>query len=320
MKAVILEGNAVNPGDLSWEPVQKICNPVIYEGTTEDNKIERIGDAEIAFVNKLIVDEEVFSRCPNLKYVGISATGYNVVDLEAARRHGVTVTNVPAYSTESVTQHTWALILEIMNAVAMHDRFVKDGGWSDSGTFTRWLQPIAELKGKTLGIYGFGNIGRRVAEVAGAFGMEICVCTKHPEKYPEFVSEHLRFVSGDDFWSLPDIITLHCPLTPETEGLINAETIARMKDGVVLINVSRGPVVEEQDLADALRSGKVAAAGVDVVSVEPIKRDNPLLDAPNMTITSHLAWSSVEARSRLVEIMAENLQCYLDGHPQNVVS
>ncbi len=320
MKAVILEGNAVNPGDLSWEPVRKICDPVIYEGTTEADKIERIGDAEIVFINKLIMDEEVFSKCPGIRYVGISATGYNVIDLEAARHHGITVTNVPAYSTESVTQHTWALILEIMNRVAMHDQFVKDGGWSDSGSFTRWLQPIVELNGRTLGIYGFGNIGRRVAEVALAFGMEVCVLTKHPDNYTEYAGEHLRFVTSEEFWSSADVISLHCPLTPETEHLINEETIAKMKDGAVLINVSRGKVVDEQALADALRSGKIAAAGVDVVSEEPIRKENPLLTAPNMIITSHLAWSGVRARARLVDIIAENLKCYLEGHPQNVLT
>lgn len=320
MKAVILEGNAVNPGDLSWEPVKRICDPVIYEGTTETDKIERIGDADIVFINKLKMDETVFSKCPNIRYVGISATGYNVIDLEAARRHGVTVTNVPAYSTESVTQHTWALILEIMNRVAMHDQFVKEGGWSDSGSFTRWLQPIVELNGRTLGIYGFGHIGRRVAEIARAFGMEVLVCTKHPENYQEYANEHLRFAGQEEFWSAADILTLHCPLTKETEGLINAETINKMKDGAVLINVSRGQIVEELALASALRSGKIAAAGVDVVSEEPIKKENPLLDAPNVIITSHLAWSGVGARKRLVEIMAENLKCYLEGHPQNVIS
>ena len=320
MKAVILEGNAVNPGDLSWEPVEKICHPVIYKGTTEADKIERIGDAEIVFINKLIMDEEVFSKCPDLRYVGISATGYNVIDLDAARRHGITVTNVPAYSTESVTQHTWALILEIMNRVALHDSFVKNGGWSNSGSFTRWLQPIEELQGKTLGIYGFGNIGRRVAEIAAAFGMEICVFTKHPDKYTSYANEHLRFVTEEAFWPAADVITLHCPLTPETEGLINRKTIAQMKDGAVFINVSRGRIVDEEALSDALRSGKIKAAGVDVVSEEPIRKDNPLLTAPNAIITSHLAWSGVKARARLVEIMADNLRCFLEGHPQNVIS
>lgn len=320
MKAVILEGNAVNPGDLSWEPVQNICHPVIYPATEEHEKIARIGDAEIAFVNKLIMDEEVFAQCPALKYVGISATGYNVVDLEAARRHGVVVTNVPAYSTESVTQHAWALILEIMNGVAKHDRFVKDGSWSASGSFTRWLQPVVELHGRTLGIYGFGNIGRRVSEIALAFGMQVLVFTKHPEKYTDFAGEKLRFVTEEEIWSLPDIISLHCPLTEETKELASASVIQKMKDGVILINVSRGQLIQEDALAEALKTGKVAAFGADVVSVEPIREDNPLLTAPNTILTSHLAWSSVDARARLIDVMAENLQCYLDGRPQNVVS
>ena len=318
-KAVLFEGNAVNPGDISWNPVTEICNVKIWEDTTEAQKNERIGDAEIILNHKLIIDEAIFSNFPNVKYVGICATGYNVVDLEAAHRHGVVVTNVPAYSTDSVAQHTWALILEIVSMPGKHDKFVHDGGWTESGCFTKWISPLTELSGLTLGIYGFGNIGRRVAEIARAFGMKVIVHTKNPAKYEEFADDRLHFVDEEIFYSNSDIISYHCPLTPETAEIVNAKTISRMKPGVIIINVSRGGIINETELADALISGRVAAAGVDVVSKEPVTEDNPLLKAPNICITPHIAWSSVAARKRLVSVVAENLKCWLDGNPKNVV-
>lgn len=318
-KAVLFEGNAVNPGDISWKPVTDICKVEIWEDTAESEKLERIGDAEIIFNNKLLINDEVFSNFPNIKYVGICATGYNVVDLEAARRHGVIVTNVPAYSTDSVAQHTWALILEIVSMPGKHDKFVHDGGWTASGCFTRWISPITELSGLTLGVYGFGNIGRKVSEIARAFGMKVLVYTKNPAKYSEFSNEGLHFVDEENFYANSDIISYHCPLTSETVGIVNAETISRMKRGVIIINVSRGGILNESDLANALISGRVAAAGVDVVSQEPITEDNPLLKVPNIYITPHIAWSSVAARKRLVNVVADNLRCWLEGKPQNVV-
>ena len=270
----------------------------------------------MVFANKIIFDEETFNRLPNLKYIGICATGYNVVDLDAARRHGVTVTNVPAYSTESVAQLTWGFILEIASKISLHNESVHRGDWVKSETFCYWLDSVMELAGKTIGILGYGNIGKRVAEIAGAFRMNVLVSTAHPEKY----KDNIHFVSQEELWEKSDIITLHAPMNPSTERIICKENISKMKDGVIIINVSRGGLVDEEALADALRSGKVAAAAADVMTVEPMKADNPLLTAPNMTITPHIAWASVEARERLINTIADNLKAYLNGDKLNVVS
>lgn len=332
MRAVLLEADAVNHNDLSWEPLTDLIETKIYSNTTEEDKYEHIGDAEVVFLNKIKMDEEAFSKCPNLKYIGVCATGYNVIDLEAARRHGVTVTNVPAYSTESVAQLTWGLILESVCHINMHNESVHRGDWIKSDIFCYWLAPVTELCGKTIGVVGYGNIGRRVCDVAKAFGMKVLVHTAHPEKYmndddtqnysgsSELDTSGVEFVDLDTLFAKSDIVSLHCPLTNETEGLINKDKIDKMKDGVIIINVSRGGLVNEKDLADALESGKVSAAGVDVVSVEPMEADNPLLTAPNITITPHMAWASVDARKRLVEVVAGNFKAYLEGRKENVVS
>ena len=316
MKAVYLEEGAVNQGDVSLEPITSILETTVYQNTTEADKYEHIGDAEVVFANKIIFDEETLSRLPNLKYIGICATGYNVVDLDAARRHGVTVTNVPAYSTESVAQLTWGFILEIASKISLHNESVHRGDWVKSETFCYWLDSVMELAGKTIGILGYGNIGKRVAEIAGAFRMNVLVSTAHPEKY----KDNIHFVSQEELWEKSDIITLHAPMNPSTERIICKENISKMKDGVIIINVSRGGLVDEEALADALRSGKVAAAAADVMTVEPMKADNPLLTAPNMTITPHIAWASVEARERLINAIADNLKAYLNGEKLNVVS
>ena len=316
MKAVYLEEGAVNQGDVSLEPITSILETTVYQNTTEADKYEHIGDAEVVFANKIIFDEETFSRLPNLKYIGICATGYNVVDLDAARRHGVTVTNVPAYSTESVAQLTWGFILEIASKISLHNESVHRGDWVKSETFCYWLDSVMELAGKTIGILGYGNIGKRVAEIAGAFRMNVLVSTAHPEKY----KDNIHFVSQEELWEKSDIITLHAPMSPSTERIICKENISKMKDGVIIINVSRGGLVDEEALADALRNGKVAAAAADVMTVEPMKADNPLLTAPNMTITPHIAWASVEARERLINTIADNLKAYLKGERLNVVS
>ena len=316
MKAVYLEEGAVNQGDVSLEPITSILETTVYQNTTEADKYEHIGDAEVVFANKIIFDEETFDRLPNLKYIGICATGYNVVDLDAARRHGVTVTNVPAYSTESVAQLTWGFILEIASKISLHNESVHRGDWVKSETFCYWLDSVMELAGKTIGILGYGNIGKRVAEIAGAFRMNVLVSTAHPEKYKDTI----HFVSQEELWEKSDIITLHAPMNPSTERVICKENISKMKDGVIIINVSRGGLVDEEALADALRSGKVAAAAADVMTVEPMKADNPLLTAPNMTITPHIAWASVEARERLINTIADNLKAYLNGEKLNVVS
>ncbi|MBR1597697.1 MAG: D-2-hydroxyacid dehydrogenase [Lachnospiraceae bacterium] len=342
MKAVLLEADAVNPGDLSWEPITSLVETTIYNNTTEEDKYEHIGDADIVFLNKVKMDEEMFERCPNIRYIGVCATGYNVIDMEAARRHGVTVTNVPAYSTESVAQLTWGLILESVCHISLHNDSVHRGDWIKSDVFCYWLAPVTELAGKTLGVVGYGNIGRRVCEIARAFNMNVLVHTAHPEKYigdknmpggdaetGYFKGEHLhiddsagkiQFVDMDTLLAQSDIVSLHCPLTSETEGIINKSNIYKMKDGVIIINVSRGGLVVEKDLADALVSGKVASAGVDVVAVEPMKEDNPLLKAPNMTITPHMAWASLDARKRLVDVVAGNFKAFLEGRKENVVS
>ena len=320
MRGVILEGKAVNPGDISWEPVSSQCDMTIWPNTLDHEKWERIAGCEIVMTNKVTITREVFERFPEIRYVGVCATGYNVVDIEAAREHGVIVTNIPAYSTDSVVQMTWAFILNLASRVEKHDLSVKNGDWVRSDTFCYWIDSPAELSGKTLGIYGFGSIGRGVAKAAPAFGMKVLVYTKHPEKYAEYASENLRFVTEDELISNSDVITYHCPLTPETTGIVNKETISRMKDGVIIINNARGPVVNEKDLYDALESGKAGGAGMDVISVEPMEEHNPLLHANNCLITPHIAWASREARIRLVDIAADNLRSFLNGTPINVVS
>ena len=317
MKAVLLEADAVNHYDLSWEPLTKLVDTKIYANTTEQDKYEHIGDADILFVNKVKMDEEVFEKCPNIRYIGVCATGYNVIDLEAARRHNVTVTNVPAYSTDSVAQLTWGLILESVCHISKHNESVHNGDWIKSEIFCYWLAPVSELAVKTIGVIGYGNIGRRVCEIAKAFNMRVLVNTAHPEKYND---AKVEFVDTDTLFAEADIVSLHCPQTAETEKIINKSNIDKMKDGVVIINVSRGGLVDEADLAAALASGKVAAAGVDVVSVEPMKEDNPLLNAPNVTITPHMGWASVDARKRLVDIVANNFKAFTEGRKENVVS
>ena len=324
MKAVYLEEGAVNRGDITLDPITSLMDTKVYNNTTEEDKYDHIGDAEVVFSNKVIFDEETFNLLPNLKYIGVCATGYNVIDIEAAKRHGVAVTNVPAYSTESVAQLAWGFILECAGKIGLHNTSVHNGDWIKSETFCYWLSPITELAGKTIGIIGFGNIGSRMAEIALAFRMNVLVYTAHPDKYIKDAEElnkrsdaKLQFVSLDEIWKNSDVISLHCPMTKETEKIICSDNISKMKDGVIIVNVSRGGLVAEQDLADALKSGKVAAAAVDVVTVEPMAEDNPLLTAPNMCITPHMAWASVEARRRLIDVIAGNLKSYLEGGTQN---
>ena len=318
-KGVLLEAGAIDHGDISFAEINELVDLTIYENTTEENKYEHIGDAEVVFVNKVIMDEELFATCPNIKYVGVCATGYNVVDLDAARKRGVIVTNVPAYSTDSVVQHTWALILEIACNVSSHNESVKNGDWIKSETFCYWKNPSMELSGKTLGIVGYGNIGSKVAKIALDFGLNVLIHTAHPEKYNKEM-ERIKFVSIDELYEKSDILSLHCPLTNETERIIKKENIDKMKDGVIIINVSRGGLVDEEDLSQALNSGKVKAAAVDVVSVEPMREDNPLLKAKNIYITPHMAWASVEARTRLVNVVADNYKNFLRGIRVNVVN
>ena len=320
MKAVILEGNSVNPGDISWEPVTSLCDVTIYGNTLESEKWDRIGGHAIVLINKVPMTREVFERFPEVRYVGVCATGYNVVDTEAAKEHGVVVTNIPAYSTDSVCQFTWAFILNLASRIGLHNECVRNGDWVKSDMFCFWKESPVELTRKTLGIFGFGSIGRKVAAAAPAFGMDVLVHTKHPEKYADYAGEHLRFVSEEELFAGSDVLTFHCPLTPETKGIVNKKNIDVMKDGVILVNLSRGPVIDEADVAEALRSGKIAAFGGDVISEEPMKENNPLRTAPNCYLTPHIAWATREARIRLVDIAAGNLKGFLEGKPVNVVN
>jgi len=317
MKGVFLEEKAINRGDISFKEISDELDLTFYDNTTEDNKYEHIGDAEVVFDNKVIMDGELFDKCPNIKYVGVCATGYNVIDLAAARKRNITVTNVPSYSTDSVVQLTWALILEQVCNLEIHNNSVKNGDWIKSDIFSYWLEPITELSGKTLGIIGYGNIGRKVAKIAECFGMNVLVNTMHPEKYD---NQLIDFVDKDELFAKSDIITLHCPLTEDTMEIIRKENIDKMKDKVRIVNVSRGGLVNEADLTDALNSGKILSAGIDVVLKEPMDKDNPLLNAKNITITPHMAWASVDARRRLVTEIAENFKAYLNNEKRNVVS
>ena len=317
MRAVILEGAAVNPGDISWDPVAALCETDIYETTDESNKMQRIPGHEIVLTNKVIIDEAVLAACPKIRYVGVCATGYNVVDLAAAKRHGVAVTNIPAYSTDSVAQMTIGMLIALASKIRTYDESVKRGDWLRAPMFCYYLDPVMELAGKTLGIYGFGHIGQKVAQIAQAMDMQVLVCTRTPSRYASFANETLRFVDAETLFAESDAITFHCPLTGETAELIRAENIRKMKPGVLLLNLARGGLVNEADLAGALKSGRVGGAGVDVVSVEPMREDNPLRTAPNILITPHIAWASREARIRLVDIAGGNLKGFLEGREVN---
>ena len=317
MKGVLLEAAAINKGDMSWEELSELVDLTIYENTTEENKYDHIGDAEVIFDNKVLIDEEVFSKCPYIKYVGVCATGYNVIDTDAASKRDITVTNVPAYSTDSVVQLTWALILEQTCNLSLHNESVKNGDWINSEIFCYWLKPITELADKTLGIIGYGNIGKKVAAIAKGFGMNVLVNTEHPEKY---ANENINFVDKDSIFRNSDIISLHCPLTEDTKEIIRKENIDKMKDGVRLVNVSRGGLVNENDLVNALNNGKVLSAGVDVVVTEPMKADNPLLTAENIVITPHIGWASIDARKRLVDEIVKNYKAFLNNEKRNVVN
>lgn len=316
-KIVILDGYTENPGDLSWEGMERLGQVIVYERTAPEEIAERIGDAQLVLTNKTLITREIMAQCKNIRYIGVLATGYNVVDVQAAREKGIVVTNIPAYGTEAVGQFAIALLLEICSQVGHHNRAVHQGRWESCKDFCFWDYPLIELWGKTMGIIGFGRIGRNVAHIAQALGMKILACANHPN--PVYENENCRYASLEEVLTRSDVISLHCPLTPETENLINRETIGKMKDGVILLNNSRGGLVVEKDLAEALESGKVYAAGVDVVSREPIGRDNPLLTAPNCFITPHISWAPRETRQRLMNIAVENLRSYLEGRPENVV-
>ena len=316
MKIVILDAYAANPGDLSWDEFAALGELTVYDRTAQEDAAARIGDAEVVFINKVRLTDEIFAACPNLKLVSILATGYNIVDLAAAKRRGITVCNVPGYSTRAVVQMTFALLLEICQQVGLHSGAVHTGRWQTCPDFCFWDRPLIELDGKTMGIVGYGAIGSAVGTVAQALGMKLLVTARHEKPVPEGA----RFVSLPALLAQSDVVSLHCPQTAENARMIDAGALAQMKDGAILLNTARGGLLDEQAVADALRSGKLLAAGMDVVSAEPIRADNPLLTAPNCFLTPHIAWAPLETRRRLQAISAENLRAFLAGKPQNVVN
>ncbi|MDR1353509.1 MAG: D-2-hydroxyacid dehydrogenase [Treponema sp.] len=317
MKIVILDGYAMNPGDLSWDGFDSLGEVTRYDRTPADRIAERIGDSEIVITNKVPITGEILDACPGVKYIGVTATGYNIIDTEAARKRGIPVTNVPSYATEITAQFAVALLLEVCGHAGAHDRAVHEGRWAGSADFCFWDYPLIELAGKTLGIIGFGRIGRAVGRIAKALGMKVIA---HSPREHEEGRAIAGYVGLDRLLAESDVISLHCPLFPATQGIINSSTIAKMKDGVIIINNARGPLIVDQDLADALNSGKVYAAAVDVAVTEPIKADNPLLAAKNCIITPHISWAAAEARKRLIGIVVENIRAFAAGKPVNVVN
>ena len=318
MKIVILDGFTSNPGDLSWDKMEILGDLTVYEYTPNQTAdvVERLKDCEIALTNKTVITAEIMEACPALRYIGVLATGYNVVDMKAAAEHGITVTNVPGYSTQAVAQQAFALLLDICSHAAHHSKEVHNGRWSRGRDFCFWDYPLIELDHKTAGIIGFGQTGKAIGRVAKAFGMRVITNGSHETPEGKAIGE---YVSREQLLKESDVIFLACPLNEQTKDLVCKETIAQMKDGVILINTSRGGTIVEKDLAEALHSGKVYGAGVDVVSTEPARPDNPLLSCENCVITPHIAWATKEARVRLIDIASENVKCFLEGKAQNVV-
>ncbi|MBQ3485791.1 MAG: D-2-hydroxyacid dehydrogenase [Clostridia bacterium] len=312
MKIIVLDGYVENPGDLSWEPLAALGELTVYDYTAPAEVIARIGDAPVILTNKTVITREIMDACPQVKYIGVLATGFNVVDIAAAKEKGIVVTNVPAYSTQAVAQFTMALLLEICHHVGKHNDAVQQGRWSACRDFAFWDYPLIELAGKTIGIVGYGRIGQATAMAAQALGMKVLAYSRHGQGEP--------FVPLDELYARSDIVSLHCPLTAENAGMINRETIAKMKDGVILINTARGGLVNDADLRGALLSGKVYAAAADVVTVEPIRADSPLLGLDNMILTPHIAWACYETRQRLMDIAVDNVRQYLAGTPVNNVA
>lgn len=313
MKLAILDGNAVNPGDLSWDAFKKYADVTVYPRTSEKDVISRIGSSDAVFLNKIKIDKNVVSHCPTLKYIGVLATGYNVIDLEATKNAHICVTNIPSYSTDSVAQHVFALILHFSNQVDIHNASVQNGDWIKCDDFCYWKTPLIELAGKTLGILGYGSIGKKVEKIATAFGMKTIICPHHLSR------DIKNCVDFETLLEQSDFLTLHVPLTRETEKIINKDTISKMKNGVYLINTARGGVVNENDVREALENGKISGFACDVLENEPMKQGCPLFNAPNCVITPHIAWASKETRIRLQAIALNNFVSWLQGKPENVV-
>lgn len=317
MNIVVLDGYTLNPGDITWKGMEQLGSLTVYDRTPVDKIVERIGNAEVVFTNKTPISKETFEACPNIKFVGVLATGYNVVDVVVAKEKGIPVTNIPTYGTDAVGQFVIGLLLEICHHIGHHDKAVHDGLWENNNDWCFWDYPLIELADKTMGIIGFGRIGQATGRIAKALGMNVIAFDEYPN---DAGKEFGKYVSLDTLFSESDVIALHCPLFPSTQGIINRENIAKMKDGVIILNNSRGALIVEQDLADALNSGKVYATGVDVVSTEPIKGDNPLLNAKNCIITPHISWAPKESRQRLMNIAVDNLDAFIKGSPKNVVN
>lgn len=317
MKIVILDGFTTNGGDLSWNGISELGDLTVYDRTAPGEVIDRCLGAEAVLTNKVIITDEVMQALPQLKYIGVMATGYNVVDIDAARRRGIVVTNVPAYSTPSVAQMVFAHLLNITNQVALHDRQVHEGRWAGNQDFCFYSAPLIELAGKQMGIVGLGQTGSAVAKIALALGMRVMAFTSKPQ---ESLPEGIIKGSLDEMFATSDVVSLHCPLTPDTKYIVNAARLATMKPSAIVINTGRGPLVNEQGLADALNNGTIAAAAVDVLSTEPPAADNPLLSARNCHITPHIAWASQAARARLIDTLASNLKGYISGNVVNNVA
>ena len=316
MKIVILDGYTANPGDLSWDELKTMGELTVYDRTSKSETVERAAEADIVLTNKVIIGRQEMDQLPRLKYIGVLATGYNVVDIEAAHQRGITVTNVPAYSTESVAQIVFAHLLTVTNRTEHYAQENRQGRWTANKDFCYWDFPHMELAGKSFGIVGLGNIGQRVAAIAHAFGMKVCAYTsKSAEQLPDYMQK----LPLTDILSACDIVSLHCPLTPATHHLINRQTLQQMKPSAILINTGRGPLVDDQAVADALAEGKLAAFCADVLTEEPPKATNPLLKQPNAYITPHIAWASTEARVRLLAVAISNVRSFVTGHPQNIV-
>ncbi|MGM9803045.1 MAG: D-2-hydroxyacid dehydrogenase [Muribaculaceae bacterium] len=317
MNIVILDGFTTNGGDLSWQSISELGELTVYDRTAPNEVIDRCIDAEAVLTNKVIISAEVMEALPKLKYIGVMATGYNVVDIDEARRRGIVVTNVPAYSTPSVAQMVFAHLLNITNQVALHNQQVHEGKWVSSQDFCFYSAPLIELAGKQMGIVGLGQTGSAVAKIALAMGMRVMAYTSKPQ---ESLPQGITKGSFEEIFSTSDVVSLHCPLTPETKHLVNAARLALMKPSAIVINTGRGPLVNEQDLADALNNGQIAAAAVDVLSTEPPAANNPLLSARNCQITPHIAWASQAARARLIDTLVSNLKGYISGNVVNNVA
>lgn len=318
MKIVVLDGYTLNPGDISWDGISELGDLKVHDRTPEDKIVERAGDAEIIFTNKTPLREGILKELPHLKYIGVLATGYNVVDIDYATAHGIAVANIPGYGTASVVQMTMALLLELCLHVQEHSDSVRKGDWAASPDFCYWKFPLVELAGKTMGIIGFGDIGSSVADVATAFGMNIIGSSR--TQSDQSARKNFKWAEVPELLRESDVVSIHCPLLPETKGLINSESLRTMKPSSFLLNTSRGPIVVDQDLANALNNNIIAGAGIDVLSVEPPPVDSPLFRAKNCIITPHIAWATKEARSRLMDIAEKNLISFLEGKPVNVVN